>query len=164
MRTTLTLVILAAAAAVACSGGDPEAELVEASEAANEARSQVEVTRDAVQKREAEVQEAQQRLTEARADLRKAQDEVAKREATVDRNATDAVLFRAIQKQLLEDRGLEGVAISASVRNGVVTLSGNVPEQQASDRAFEIAKAAPGVARVENRVKVVTSDPPEASE
>jgi osmotically-inducible protein OsmY len=165
MKTTRTLLILAAAAAaVACGGSDPEAKLVKASEAANAARSEVEVARESVQQSEKEVQDAQQRLTEARAELREAQQKMAEREATVDRNATDAVLFRTIQKQLLDDRALQGVAISASVRSSVVTLTGTVPEQKISDRAIEIAGAAPGVARVENRIKVTPADPEKAAD
>jgi len=155
MRTTWMRVVLATAtAALACEGHDPEADLIEASQAVAEARSRVETARAAVEKREAEVEEAKQRLADARASLREAQESVAKYEESVDRSATDAVLFRSVQKQLLEDRALKDVAIGARVDNGVVTLSGSVPNAKLRDRAVEIARKAPGVDRVESRIEV----------
>ena len=73
MRSIRLFVVLATAvAAFACGGADPEAELVQASEAANEARDRVEAARTAVQEREAEVEDVQQKLREARTGLRDA--------------------------------------------------------------------------------------------
>ena len=160
MKATWTRLLLATAAvALACGGSDPEAELVEASQAVEEARTEVETARDTVQEREAEVEDARKRLTEARAALREAQEKVAKREETVDRNATDAVLFRTVQKHLLEHKDLKDVAISASVTKGVVTLSGSVPDAKVRDRAVELARETPGVADVKSRIDVPVSAP-----
>jgi osmotically-inducible protein OsmY len=155
MRTTrLRLGLVTLVAALACSGSDPEAELIEASQAVEQARSRVETARANVEKRETEAEEAKQRLTEARTVLREAQENVTKYEASVDRNATDSVLFRAVQKRLLEDRQLKDVAIAARVDKGIVTLSGNVPNAKLRDRALEIAQQTPGVNRVESLIDV----------
>ena len=123
------------------------------------ARSEVEIASATVQEREAEVQEAQQRLSEARVALKKAQQTVAARKATVDKSATDAVLFRTVQKQLLRDEKLQDVAISASVVNGTVTLTGNVADAAQRDLAIELARTTPGVANVESRIRVPVAPP-----
>ena len=163
-RIRAILVTVAAALSFACGGSDPEAELAEASEAADAARAEVETTRAAVEKREAEMKEAQQRLAEARAALLEAQQEFAKREQTVGRSATDAVLFRTVQKRLLEDGQLESVAIAANVTDGVVTLTGSVPNAGLSERAALIAGETPGVSSVTNRVRVAVSAAPKRDE
>ena len=155
MRLKAIVVGLATAlAALACGGSDPEVDLEQASQAVEEARVQVEKARETVQTRESEVKQAQERLAEARSTLREAESEFAQREAVVNRSATDAVLFRAVQKRLLEDGDLSKVAIAARVSKGVVTLSGSVPNAKLRDRALEIARATPGVGSVESRIEV----------
>jgi osmotically-inducible protein OsmY len=146
--------LVALVAALACSGSDPEAELIEASQAVEQARNRVENARATVEQRETEVEEAKRRLTEARSVLRDEQEKVAKYEESVDRNATDAVLFRTVQKRLLEDRELRDVAIAARVDHGTVTLSGSVPNAKLRDRALEVAKETPGVNHVESLIDV----------
>ena len=147
--------------ALAC-GSDPEADLEEASRAVADAQAQVDRGREVVQARESELEEAQKRLAEARSALRQSESELAQRETAVDRSATDDVLFRTVQKQLLEDGDLKKVAIAARVSKGVVTLSGAVPDEKLRDRALEIAQAAPGVVRVESRIEVRGSEKKEA--
>jgi osmotically-inducible protein OsmY len=127
-----------------------------------EASAQVAKGRELVQARESEVEEAQKRLAEARSTLREAESELARRETAVDRSATDDVLFRTVQKQLLEDDDLSEVAIAASVSKGVVTLSGGAPNAKLRDRALEIARATPGVVKVESRIGVQVSAGKEA--
>ena len=85
------------------------------------------------------------------------QSELAQREAVVNRSATDAVIFRAVQKRLLEDDDLSEVAIAARVSKGVVTLSGSVPNAKLRDRALEIARTTPGVGGVESVIEVPVS-------
>jgi osmotically-inducible protein OsmY len=143
--------------ALACGGSDPEADLEQASQALEEARARVEEGREAVQELEGEVQEAQKRLTDARAALREAESELAKRESAVDLSATDDVLFRSVQKRLLEDDDLSDVAIAARVSKGVVTLSGSVPNAKLRDRALEIARETPGVGSVQSRIEVLAA-------
>jgi osmotically-inducible protein OsmY len=155
VKSTRILAALGAAlVALACGGGDPEADLEAATKALEAARAQVAEDREAVQALEAEVKENEKRLADARSALRKSEGELAQRESAVNRSATDAVLFRSVQKRLLEDDDLSGVAIAARVSKGVVTLSGTVPNEKLRDRAVEVARATPGVASVENLIEV----------
>lgn len=165
MRLKAILVGLATAlAALACGGSDPEVDLEQASQAVEEARVQVEQARETVETRESEVKQAEERLAEARSALREAESEFSQREAVVNRGATDAVLFRAVQRQLLEDDDLSDVAIAARVSKGVVTLSGSVPNAKLRDQAVEIARTTPGVGSVESRIEVPVSAAKEADE
>jgi osmotically-inducible protein OsmY len=140
--------------ALACGGSDPAADLERASRAVDEARSRVGSAREVVTARESEAREAKKRLAEAQTAFREAQSELSESEAAVDRNATDAVLFRTVQKRLLEEGDLANVAIAASVTNGTVTLSGSVPNGKLRDRAVEVARATPGVQNVQSRIEV----------
>jgi osmotically-inducible protein OsmY len=161
-RTAFRVGLAAALVALACGGSEPEVDLEEASQAVEEARAQVEKARETVQARESEVKKAQERLAEARSALREAESEFAQRETVVNRSATDAVLFRAVQKRLLEDDDLSEVAIAARVSKGVVTLSGSVPNAKLRDQAVEVARTTPGVTTVESRIEVPVSAAKEA--
>jgi osmotically-inducible protein OsmY len=163
MRLKAILVGLATALAVlACGASDPEVDLEQASQAVEEARVRVEQARETVETRESEVKQAEEQLSEARSALREAESEFVQREAVVNRSATDAVLFRAVQKRLLEDGDLSKVAIAARVSKGVVTLSGSVPNAKLRDQAVEIARTTPGVGSVESRIEVPVSAAKEA--
>lgn len=156
---SLVAAVAAAALLLGCGGSDPEVDLERASEAAEEMRSKAEIAAEKVKQREADVELAKARLEEAREALREIRQELAKREAKVDRSATDEVLFRAVQKRLLEDGDLASVAIAAHVNNGLVTLSGNVSDAELRERAELVAKETPGVQRVDNQVQVVAPKP-----
>ena len=66
----------------------------------------------------------------------------------------DPVLFRMIQRQLLEAPALARVAIAAEVKDARVILRGSVPDWQTRVIAEEIALGVEGVAGVENRIDV----------
>lgn len=163
MRLKAILVGLATLlAALACGGSDPEVDLEQASKAVEEVRAEVEKAREMVEAREREAKRAQEQLAEARSALREAESRLAQREAVVDRSATDTVLFRSVQKRLLEDEDLSEVAIAARVSKGAVTLSGSVPDAKLRDQAVEIARTTPGVASVESLIAVPVSADKEA--
>jgi osmotically-inducible protein OsmY len=160
MKSISFLAAIAAAALVfGCGGSDPEVDLARASKEVEKTRSARENAAETVNQREADVKQAQAKLEEARAALRKIEAELAKREAKVDRSATDEVLFRAVQKRLLDDAKLASVAIAAHVNNGLVTLTGNVPDAKLRDRATEVARETPGVQRVESQVQIFAPKP-----
>jgi hyperosmotically inducible protein len=150
------LAVFAAAllALVACGGNEGEEELEEASRGLPRAREAVEEARGEVAERQAEVKDAQEELAAARQGLREAENQLSQLEAKVDLSATDAVLFRSIQKRLLDDGALEDVAIAARVDKGVVSLSGTVPGAELRDRAVEIARSTPGVTSVETQIQI----------
>jgi len=122
-------------------------ELSEAREAVREANAEVEARREALQEAEAVLAKAREQEREARERLDEARHQVSE-------EATDAVLFRAVQERLLEDEKLEDVAISAQVSDGVVTLRGEVSDPKLRDRALEIARGVPGVVEVQSDIRV----------
>jgi osmotically-inducible protein OsmY len=149
------LVVLTAA--LACGGEDGEAQLERATEALDRARAAVETAREDVEERGAAAEEATRGLDQARDRLATARRKLAEVEEQIDLTATDAVLFRSVQKRLLDDARLQDVAIVANVDKGVVTLKGNVARAGQRDRAVEIADSVPGVSSVKSLIVVSVS-------
>src|SRR5690606_26641428 len=58
-------------------------------------------------------------------------------------------------ERLTEAHDVDAGEISVSVRDGIVTLEGSVPERRMKHRAEDIADACSGVKDVENRLKVM---------
>lgn len=139
---------------LACGGDDPLAELEAAHEAVAEARLEVEEAEQEVEERRAAVQAAERELAEAEGELEAARDRLAAKESQVDLTASDAALFRTIQKRLLEDDELEDVAISARIDRGIAFLYGRVPSAELRDHAVEIAESTPGISSVESRIEL----------
>jgi osmotically-inducible protein OsmY len=153
----LWLLLPAALAVSACGGDDGEAELVAATQALEAARVDVDQASAAVDARRAEVEEARRELAAAEKELAEARRRLEEARAEVDADATDTLVFRSVQRRLLEEDDLEGVAISAQVKAGVVTLTGDVPDDEIRKRAVEVAEKTPGVARVQDRIRVLAS-------
>ena len=141
-----------------CGDDNGEEKLKQASREFAEARDAVGEARTAVDEQNAVLRAAQEELEKRLETLRDAQAKLGQLEEQVDLRATDAVLFRSIQKRLLEDGDLEGFAIAARVQKGAVLLSGQVSEAELRDRAVEIARSTPGVASVESRIKVLAPE------
>ena len=76
-------------------------------------------------------------------------------EEEVGSQATDSMLFRTVQKRLLDDDQLEDVAIAARVEGGVVYLTGTVPDPALGERAAAIAADVPGVSSVQSRIQTL---------
>lgn len=146
-------VLVVAGLAAGCGGGDDE-DFRLAAQALTAARESVEQEQRAVEERRARLEVAQAELAEAERQLREAEERLSDAESRVDLKATDAALFRAVQKRLLEDERLRDVAIDADVRRGVVELRGSVPDERTAAAAVEVARSVPGVMRVESRVNV----------
>jgi len=70
------------------------------------------------------------------------------------RQAPDTDVTEAVQDELRVAPGVSGDAIDVFTREGVVTLTGNVNNILAKDRAGYIAETVKGVRAVVNRVKV----------
>lgn len=148
---------VALALLVAC--GDDGLERARERLAQMEAR--VERAREAYQERRREVDEAEGALEKARRELEEAEKRLAEARTEIAERADDALLFREVQRLLLEDDDLEQVAIAARVSERVVTLEGDVPTEALKKRAGEVAREVAGVERVVNRIAVQT---PKASE
>jgi osmotically-inducible protein OsmY len=159
LRARLPALLFAAALGGACGGGDEE-EFRLAAQALTAARESVAQEQRAVEERRARLEVAQAELAAAERQLREAEERLREAESRVDLKATDAALFRAVQKRLLEDERLRHVAIDADVRRGVVELRGSVPDERTAAAAEEVARDVPGVTRVESRLNVAGAGRP----
>lgn len=158
MRTTLrTLKVLALAALISGCGGDAEDRLAAAGDALREARESVRVAQASVSEGEERVAEAQQELDQARQAASEAEQALAQIETEVDVDATDALLFRAVQRRLLDDDELEAVAIRAEVKRGVISLYGEVPDGELHERAETVAASLDGVVSVDNQIEIAVA-------
>lgn len=145
-----TLLLLGAG----CGGESQEQELADATAAVVEKRVAVEEVRAAVEARQQEVNEAQKELEAARGELQVREQALAEAESHVGLKATDATLFRSVQRRLLDDEKLGGLAIAAEAKRGAITLRGTVPDEEARARAEEVARTTPGVFSVENQIEL----------
>jgi len=158
-RARFRALLIAGLLAVSCGGDDEEARLEELSQELGSLREGLPEIRARVAERETTGKAAQDDLAEARGALRESERRIAEIEKEVGAHATDPLLFRMIQKQLLEDDDLEDVAISARVDHGVVTLSGVVPEAGLRERAVKLTESVPGVVSVQDRIQVAGAKP-----
>lgn len=155
------VVATALIAPLGCGGAeDPEEALREASAELEGANAAVEEAQAVVDDRQAAVDEAQEALAEAQKGLAESQAIARDAQAVVGEKATDSALFRSVQRRLLEDEALQGLAIVAEVDRGVVVLRGRVDTSGQRDRAVEVAGATPGVQRVDTKIDV-PAPPPE---
>jgi osmotically-inducible protein OsmY len=158
-RARFRALLLGALLAVGC-GGDDEAARIEAlSEELAVLREELPALRARVAERETAARSAQDELAEARAALHTSETRIAEIQREVGEHATDPLLFRMVQQELLEDDDLEDVAISARVEHGAVTLSGVVPNAELGTRAVQLAESVPGVVSVQSRIQVADEKP-----
>ena len=144
---------------LACGEPDPEEALRQASAAVAEREAvlaEAEAELAASEETLATAEEARDRAIQAVRDaeqrLRAAEDEVAE-------FADDDVLFRTVQRRLLEEKKLDGLAIAAEVHDRVVTLSGSVDDAELRDVAVTLAEETPGVRSVRSDIRV-RAEPP----
>jgi len=156
-RARFRCLLFAALLAVSCGGDAARRE--ELSHELASLREGLPEARARVADREATAKKAQDELAEARGGMRESERRIAEIEKEIGANATDPVMFRMVQKQLLDDDDLEDVAISARVERGVVTLSGVVPDAELRDRAVKLAEAVPGVVSVQDRIQIAEAKP-----
>lgn len=142
----------------ACGEPSDEARFKAARENLMDVRAEVEQAQAVVDDKRELVEAAQSELDAALEKLQEAKARLEEARGKVDVSATDAILFREVQSALLADERLESVAVAASVRGGVVTLTGEVRKAEQRNRAVEIAQNTTGVSRVESRIQVAASD------
>ena len=141
-----------------CGNSSVEEQLVRAEEILRDARGGVLEARELVEGKAGVLESAQTDLAQAREALAEAEAQLVQAESAVDFQATDALLFRGIQRKLLTEDRLEQVAIRVEVSRGVVTLRGSVPDPETRAAAFEIARGFPGVASVNDGISVRAPD------
>ena len=116
-------------------------DLSAAREAADSALAQVDEIEPEVRAAEAELRKAEEILRELGAEV-----------AAAGSPGPDALLFRSVQRELLEAAALAKVAVSAEVADGVVTLRGVVPDPDTRAAALSIAESVEGVLGVEDQL------------
>jgi osmotically-inducible protein OsmY len=148
-------------AAAGCGGDSQEQELEKATAAVAAQREAVQEARQAVEAREQVADRAREELEAARGELETREQALREAESRIGGKATDAALFRSVQRRLLDDRELEDLAVAVQVTQGVVALQGTVPDENKRARAEEVARATPGAITVDNRIEVSPPSPEE---
>jgi osmotically-inducible protein OsmY len=72
---------------------------------------------------------------------------------TAGRNIDDAAITASVKTKLAEDSARTLTAVDVDTVNGIVYLTGTVPDATAKQRATQIARNVDGVARVENNLQ-----------
>jgi hyperosmotically inducible protein len=67
---------------------------------------------------------------------------------------SDAAITTAVKTKLLGDPNVSGLKIDVDTTNGVVTLTGNVPNAAEKTRAMELARETTGVKSVTDKLKI----------
>ena len=67
---------------------------------------------------------------------------------------SDDYITDVVRQKLAADQVVKGGAIEVTVKDGVVTLAGKVPEAKLKDRAEKLAHRVKGVKSVINNVKI----------
>jgi osmotically-inducible protein OsmY len=144
-----------------CGGESQEQALEEATAAVVANREAVQQALEAVDAKQQAVDEAQKELQAAKEALKAREQELHEAESAVGQKATDATLFRSVQRRILDDEGLDDLAIAVQVTKGVVTLLGTVPDEDHRARAEEVARETPGVVTIRNQIAVASPPEPE---
>jgi len=148
------LCVALAASVLACGEPTREEKLAAALESRNDAQEAVDKAQAEVEETQAALAAAQKASRDASQQLSGAKQKLGEANAQVGLYATDDVLFRAVQKALLESSDLVDSAISARVQDGVVTLSGEAPDARVRDRAVEVARSVAGVSDVQSHIRI----------
>lgn len=154
VSTRRVAMVLAVLAAGACSE-DPEQKLRSAGNDLDAAQKQAREAEQQLEAKQKRLDEARKQVGEDLQAAAHAEARVAAARAEVRLYATDAIVFREVQRRLLDDSKLVDNAVSVQVVEGVVTLTGNVSSAELRTRAGELAETSPGVVKVVNDVQVV---------
>jgi osmotically-inducible protein OsmY len=69
-------------------------------------------------------------------------------------NEGDARISRDVSRRLVDAPQVRAMDVEVHTREGVVTLSGQVPSRAAAEEAERLASSVPGVRDVRNRLRV----------
>jgi len=150
----LPVALLVGAATITACSPDPQEKYEQATEALKDAREARNQAQEKLNAKKEELAKLRSNLNESEAKLRKARKKVDDASQAVNKTVNDEVLFRSIQRELLDKKHFEDAAIAVGVKNRVVTLNGNVPDDKTRKRALEIARSQAGVERVVDRLEV----------
>lgn len=148
LAATLALLVVGA-----CSES-PEQKLRDAGKELAAAQEDAQNAKQKLGDEQKQLEETKMRLEKDRQAASDAQQRVATAQAEVRLYGTDEIVFREVQRRLLDDSKLQDTAVSVGVNQGVVTLTGDVARDEFRTRAGELAKGSPGVVSVVNEIQV----------
>lgn len=149
----LVCLVLTVLLAAGCSES-PQEKYNDAMSKLNDAKKTRQQAQQKVSDARQTIQDDQKKLKEAQGKLDEANQKVATANHSVDKVVNDDVLFRTLQKKLLNDDQFSDAAISVGVNHRVVTLTGTVPDQDTRQQAAKVARSQAGVAHVNNQLQV----------
>jgi osmotically-inducible protein OsmY len=79
--------------------------------------------------------------------------------AFAQKKASDDQIYDQVRRRLATDRDVKGGSIDVDVKDGVVTLRGDVREARQKTQAERIAHKVKGVTKVINELRVVPTAP-----
>jgi osmotically-inducible protein OsmY len=171
MRSSIAILVTAAALAGFGCGESRQEKFEKAMKAADAARTTLDSARKEYAEQEAETEKARAAAADAESELAEAQHKLdaattgfESARGEVAKWADDASVSRLLQQKLLEEPALANTAVSARVESGVALLEGTAPDTEAAARAVASAGETPGVVEVRNAIGVpsVATAPPAA--
>lgn len=145
--------MLAALIVAGCSES-PQEKYNDATSHLNDAKKARKQAQDKVADAREQVQDAQKNLKNAQNKLQQARQKVISATQAVNKTVNDQVLFRTLQKKLLDNDAFSKAAISVGVDKRVVTLTGTVPDEKTRQQAVQTVHNQPGVASVNDQLQV----------
>jgi osmotically-inducible protein OsmY len=74
------------------------------------------------------------------------------------KHTEDDRIYDEVRRRLANDVDVKGAGIDVAVKNGVVTLVGNVHNERGKEKAEKLTKKVKGVTGVENKLVVAESE------
>ena len=152
---TIAIVLLAVGA---CSE-DPEEKLRDAGKQLDAAQKDAQKAQQRLGTDQQKLEQAHKQVSDDRQAVTDEQASVGDANENMRRYATDDIVFREVQRRLLDDSKLVDTAVSVQVSDGVVTLTGDVPNAELRTRAGKLAETSTGVVKVVNNIQVADPTP-----
>jgi osmotically-inducible protein OsmY len=74
------------------------------------------------------------------------------------KHSEDDRIYDEVRRKLANDVDVKGAGIEVAVKDGVVTLSGNVHTEHGKEKAEKLTKKTKGVSSVQNKLVVAESE------
>lgn len=153
----LSILLVGAVSLTGCSKS-PQQKYDSATSHLKDTKKALSEAKQKVSSQQKEVDEAQKKLVDLQQKVDAKRQKVVTATQAVDKTVSDQVLFRTLQKNLLDKDAFSNSAISVGVHNLVVTLSGVVPDQETHDRAIKLTRNQAGVADVRDQLQIGDQD------
>jgi osmotically-inducible protein OsmY len=150
----LATLLIVAVAITGCSES-PQDKYKDAIDNLKQAKQTRQDAQQTLQQKQQALANAKNDVKQAKSDLQSAKQKVAQAKQGINKTANDKVLFRTIQRKLVDDQNFSNSAISVSVNHRVATLTGTVPDQSTRKKALQTARTQPGIKHVVDSLKVI---------